>query len=106
MSKPLFIPLSTEYYRLFESGDKTHELRKYGPRWNEGTCWVGRTVVLSRGYGKADRIAGVVSSFTKVWARDIGGFNRIAMRAIYGHLEFEIAEIGIELKTAQREPPQ
>lgn len=42
---PLFIPLTGEFYDAFANGSKTEELRRYGPRWNERTCPVGRAVV-------------------------------------------------------------
>lgn len=42
--KPLFVPLKTEYYEAFADGSKREELRRYGPRWNEKTCAVGRPV--------------------------------------------------------------
>ncbi len=100
--KPLFVPLKTEHYRLFEGGGKTHEFRKYGPRWNERTCVIGRPIVLSRGYGKADRLAGKIVWFAKVQPKDIGGLNRIAMRALYGDLDFEVADIGIELNEQEQ----
>lgn len=50
---PLFVPLRTEWFRAFESGEKTVEYRAYGPRWNETTCYVGRPVTLSHGYSGA-----------------------------------------------------
>lgn len=59
--KPLFVPLKTRYFRAFESGVKTIEYRKAGPRWNERTCWVGRPVTLSHGYSGARLYARVVS---------------------------------------------
>jgi hypothetical protein len=62
-NKPLFVPLKSEYFNAFRDGSKTTEYRPYGPRWNERTCLVGRSVVLSRGYGKRDRLRGVVSGF-------------------------------------------
>lgn len=62
--KSLFIPLKTEFYEGFRDGTKTEEYRCYGPRWNERTCFVGRTVVLSKGYGKANRMNGRVVGFT------------------------------------------
>ena len=64
--KPLFIPLTGKYYDEFESGLKTIEFRKYGKRWNERTCRVGRAATLSYGYGKARRLFGVVFNFRKV----------------------------------------
>lgn len=63
MSKPLFIPLKTEFFEAFEKGTKTVEYRQYGPRWNEKTCFVGRAVTLSNGYGKKRRLQGVVKGF-------------------------------------------
>jgi hypothetical protein len=54
--KPLFIPLKATYYDAFKRGDKTYEMRVYGPRWNEKTCYYRRHVVLSRGYGKKFRM--------------------------------------------------
>lgn len=48
--KPLFIPLRTEWFRAFESGEKDTEYRAYGPRWNERTCVVGRPATVSHGY--------------------------------------------------------
>lgn len=63
--KPLFIPLKREYFEAFERGEKTEEFRPLGPRWNARTCRIGRPVVLSLGYGKHQRLRGVVSSFRK-----------------------------------------
>ncbi len=71
--KPLFIPLKAEYFEMFASGQKTSELRLYGPRWNEKTCTVGRKVVLSKGYGKSHRIDAKVTEFHKRDARTLGG---------------------------------
>lgn len=62
---PLFVPLKTQYFEAFQAGTKSVEYRKYGPRWNEQTCRVGRRVVLSKGYGKAHRLTGVVTEFRK-----------------------------------------
>jgi hypothetical protein len=58
--KPLFIPLKRKYYERFISGRKNHELRLEGKRWNSKTCFAGRKVVLSLGYGKYDRVEGVI----------------------------------------------
>lgn len=63
--KPLFIPLRTEWFRKFESGDKTTEYRAYGPRWNERTCRVGRKATISHGYS-GKRLHRVVGGFKKV----------------------------------------
>jgi len=65
MSKPLFIPLKTQYYAAFAEGRKTEEYRLYGPRSNERTCHLGRQVTLSRGYGKQNRLTAVITGFRK-----------------------------------------
>jgi hypothetical protein len=63
--KPLFLPLKAAYFDAFVDGSKTEEYRLYGPRWNEGTCKIGRPVLLSRGYGKRSRRWGVIESFRR-----------------------------------------
>lgn len=66
--KPLFIPLKTEWFRKFESGEKSTEYRAYGPRWNERTCRVGRKATVSHGYS-GKRLGKTVVGFKKVrWA--------------------------------------
>jgi hypothetical protein len=59
----LFIPLKSEFYDAFLAGTKTTEFRRHGPGWNAKTCTVGRRVVLSKGYGKAHRVAGTIVAF-------------------------------------------
>ena len=95
--RPLFIPLKTEYYEAFKSGEKTEELRLYGPRWNEGTCAVGRPVVLSKGYGKAHRLGGRVTNFKRQRGETFGSTYRAAIRDCYGTLDVDIACIRIEI---------
>lgn len=60
---PLFIPLKAKFFDQFKAGTKDTEYRKRGPRWNAETCWVGRAVILSKGYGKAERLTGRVVGF-------------------------------------------
>lgn len=91
--KPLFIPLKAEFFDAFQAGSKNKEYRRYGARWNEKTCPIGRPVILSRGYGKAARLAGLVTSFevstkptkTRAW------------KACYGSRRSKAAIIGIEV---------
>lgn len=81
--KPLFIPLRREFYDAFRDGSKTEEFRRHGARWNATTCRVGRPVVLSLGYGKRNRMAGVIAGFevrhdpttTDAWAKCFGETN-------------------------------
>lgn len=54
--RPLFIPLKGVHFDAFASGRKRNEYRLYGPRWNYTTCYIGRRIVLSRGYGKKLRL--------------------------------------------------
>lgn len=64
---PLFIPLKSQYFEAFKAGTKTVEYRKAGRRWNAETCQIGRPVVLSKGYGKRDRLTGAVVGFYTQW---------------------------------------
>jgi hypothetical protein len=89
--KPLFIPLRTEWFRQFESGEKDTEYRAYGTRWNERTCRIGRAATLSHGYGKARRITKCVVGFRKMPQSDAPD----AARQIYPDAAFIAA---IELR--------
>jgi hypothetical protein len=62
-TKPLFIPVFTRFYDEFKNGVKTVEYRDYGPLWNEQTCWVDRAVTISKGYGKKNRLYGIITKF-------------------------------------------
>lgn len=95
--KPLFIPLKTKWYEQFKSGEKRSELRLYGPRWNERTCREGRAVTLSKGYGKHDRMHGVIREFYRRHGSTFGSTYRAAIRETYGTEDVEIAEIRIAL---------
>lgn len=95
--RPLFIPLRREFYEAFERGAKTDELRRYGPRWNERTCEIGRRVVLSLGYGAAHRLTGCVRQFKKQHGTIFGSTYKGNIERIYGTLELDIACIGIQL---------
>lgn len=96
--KPLFIPLHAGPYDSFASGAKCFELRLHGPRWNVRTCYPGRAVILSRGYGKKYRMAGRVVSFAVVYASALTPEMLGAFIACYGEgkRQAEIALIGIE----------
>jgi hypothetical protein len=59
---PLFVPLKTEWFEAFRSGAKVEEWRRYGGRWNETSCRIGRPVVLSLGYTRT-RLTGFVIGF-------------------------------------------
>ena len=95
MVKPLFIPLKTEYYEAFERGDKTEELRLYGHRWNFDTCYPGREVVLSKGYGKQSRMKGVIWKIKKQRGNTFGSTYTKSIKAIYGSLDVNIICISI-----------
>lgn len=57
---PLFVPLKTEWFDRFASGEKTVEWRLFGKRWNRETCIAGRAIILSKGYGKYARLHGTI----------------------------------------------
>lgn len=94
---PLFIPLKAEFYDAFVAGTKTEELRRFGPRWNYGTCRVGRAVTLSRGYGKAHRLTGRIWRFKRQRGETFGSTYRASIEQIYGTLDLDIACISIEV---------
>jgi hypothetical protein len=91
--KPLFIPLKTEFFAAFEQGSKTHEMRPYGKRWNESVCFVGRAVVLSKGYGKSNRLYGRITGFE----RDDSLTESEGWRNCYGDKKGPVARIDIEV---------
>lgn len=94
--KPLFIPLNTEFYEAFKNGSKTEELRAYGPRWHEETCRPGREVILSKGYGKNNRMIGEIFSFKRQHGSTFGSTYRNSIIKIYGTLDIDIACISIK----------
>lgn len=88
---PIFIPLRSEYFLRFRSGSKNTEYRPYGPRWNERTCWEGRAVTLSRGYGKTERLKGRIKSFQVLACPP----DPEAWASVYGDKEGAVAAITI-----------
>ena len=60
MPDRLFVPLKTEHYEAFESGEKTWELRGLNSRFNVETVQVGREVELRRGYNTDDSLWGEI----------------------------------------------
>lgn len=95
---PLFIPLKAEYFDAFVSGEKTEELRRYDKRWNEDKCFVGRHVVLSKGYGKKSRLYGKVTCFKKQRGTTFDGVHQEAIKDCFGTLDIDIACISIETR--------
>lgn len=95
--KPLFIPLKTIYFNAFKDGSKTRELRKYGPGWNEKTCIPGRRVTLSRGYGKAERLTGVIEAFNVIRPESLIKTERDTFIELYG-IKPRVAVISIKLE--------
>lgn len=61
----LFIPLRGEHFERFADGTKDTEFRRYGLRWNEEVCRIGRPVVLSNGYGNHRRMTGTIIGFER-----------------------------------------
>lgn len=98
---PLFLPLMTKYYDGFISGEKRHELRRYGPRWNEKTCLPGRRVLLSCGYGKQRRCTGIITEFKKQHGTTFGSTYKAAITEVYGTLDVWIACFQIKLDEAK-----
>ena len=84
--KPLFVPLRSEPYDQFAAGAKSAELRLYGPRWNEQTCWPGRTVILSRGYGRHHRMRTAVVAFRRMTLAELPATERRSVTRHYGEI--------------------
>lgn len=51
LGRRLFVPLATQPFRWFQSGNKQWELRRYGRQYTETHLTPGRRVELRRGYG-------------------------------------------------------
>lgn len=102
-SAPLFIPLRREFFDMFREGTKVAELRKHGPRWNETTCWVGRDVVLSCGYGKAHRLTGVIAGVAVVAIEQLGTEDRHQFLQCCGYAPHVIVITIGNLQDPQRE---
>ncbi len=58
--KPLFLPLNAEHYNDFKEGSKAAEYRLLGGKWNQRQVVQGRRAILSCGYGKQNRITGII----------------------------------------------
>jgi len=98
--KSLFIPLKTEWFREYESGQKTVEYRIYGARWNERACAVGRPVTLSHGYS-GRRMQAEVSGFEIISLRAAPQ----SARALFPHAD-KIAAISLRLESGLQPPGQ
>jgi hypothetical protein len=96
--KSLFIPLKSKFYDAFIAGTKTVEYRRHGPGWNAKTCAIGRRVVLSKGYGKANRVTGTIVGFLVSTSPTYTD----AWRACYGCTGGEAACIKIALDVEPR----
>lgn len=75
---PLFIPLCAGPFDEFKAGTKRNmeEYRPEGARWNAEVCWIGRRVVLSRGYGKKDRLQGVIVGYRSTTVGEVQGWEK------------------------------
>lgn len=93
--KPLFIPLNTEYYEAFKDGSKSVEYRLCGKRWHKGTCYTGRAVTLSKGYGKKDRLSGFITGVRIRQAHELPVDVSEAIHEIYGEGNHSMICIGI-----------
>lgn len=93
--KPLFIPLKAVYFDRFASGEKSEELRRWGPRWNMNTCRPGREVVLSRGYGKQRRLRALIGQYTHMPGYKQPAEYHDAIVDCFGSLDADIVRISL-----------
>lgn len=100
--KPLFIPLKSEYFYAFKDGSKTKERRLAGKRWNFKTCPVGRDVILSKGYGKKERLSGYIVGTLSAQSSGVHftDKDRQSIAACYGEGSHQIFEIEIVVEGA------
>ena len=57
----LFVPLNSEPWYAFESGEKRAEFRGVNNQFNRDTVFEGRTVELRRGYSTEDSLWGTIT---------------------------------------------
>lgn len=57
----LFVPLNSEPWNAFESGQKTAEFRGVNHQFNRDTVYEGRLVELRRGYSTDDSLWGTIT---------------------------------------------
>lgn len=97
--KPAFLPLNTEYYLAFKSGLKTNEYRLFGGKYTEKNFYPGREIIISKGYGKLDRICGVITEFKIVDLPELPIEDQLDIIACYGQKAESnpIAVIGIKI---------
>lgn len=88
----LFIPLKRPYFEAFEARSKEYEYRRYGARWNERTCAVGKRVCLSLGYGRHRRLVGRILGFSVCDSKDCPEWLEC-----YGEAEAQVAAIHIHI---------
>jgi hypothetical protein len=98
---PLFIPLKTEHFNGFKSGRKPFEMRPYGPRWNERTCYRGRPAVISKGYGKHERLNAIIAVAEFIDITDLADQHATVFRSIYPQHRGKVAVIYFDF-TAHR----
>tara|TARA_R110002050_G_scaffold57423_3_gene128932 strand:+ start:80013 stop:80306 length:294 start_codon:yes stop_codon:yes gene_type:complete len=61
--KPYFLPLMKIYYLKFKSGEQDCEIRPANHHgWNIKNIFPGRSLLLSSGYGKQDRLVKEIRS--------------------------------------------
>jgi len=99
-ARPLFIPLKGKHYDAFARGEKTVEMRRFGLRWNSRTCAPGREVILSRGYGKEQRLRGTITQLTVARGRALDAAEQAAMLECYGTTDMAVCLIHIKLREA------
>lgn len=101
MIPPLFIPLRKEYYTAFLDGSKDTEMRPFGKRWNNKTCYPGRPVTLSMGYGKQARASGYIKDIIVCYSTSLSHAQQRDLFKIYGERFMQIILIEIHHITEQ-----
>ena len=97
MTRPLFVPLKTKYFLQFKRGTKLTELRRGSdPRWSAKHCVPGRAAVLSKGYGKVDRLTAIVARHSVHPVKSLPPKERQDFIDCFGEDEPTVAIIGFK----------
>lgn len=96
VGKPLLIPATPADIQALKQGTRNKIFLLNGERWNATTCFAGRPVFLSKGYGKGG-LGGVISSFEALPIDELESDDQKTVRSVFGKLkpDSRIAVIGI-----------
>lgn len=96
VGKPLLIPTTPADIQALLEGTRNKIFLLNGDRWNATTCFVGRPVFLSKGYGKRG-VNGVISSFEALPVGALDPDSRKLVTDLFGELRPSVKIAVIEI---------